>query len=169
MSGGSNPYRSPDSSQHDEAIGTAESSGSVIRDLICWPMLFGINMIIPLLFGWSTLQDHGKAGAAAATLLLLSISLAVLLSDRVWKRRLYLGGFLVSLAQLFPVIHLIIGMISIEIVQSFRLGVFGTDTEPDHVTSEAGGFLIVILVGGSLLLAASLCGWIGSLIFRAKK
>jgi hypothetical protein len=99
MSGVSNPYRSPDSLQKDEVNGTVESSGNVIRDLICWPILFGINMIIPLLFGWSTLRDHGKAGAAAATVLLLSISLAVLLSDRVWKRRLYLGGFLVSLAQ----------------------------------------------------------------------
>ena len=169
MSGVSNPYRSPDSPQKDQVNGTVEGSGNVLRDLICWPILFGINMIIPLLFGWSTLRDHGKAGAAAATVLLLSISLAVLLSDRVWKRRLYLGGFLVSLAQLFPVMHLIVGMISIEIVRNLRLGVFGTETEPDHVTSEAGGFLIVLLVGGSLLLAASLCGWFGSLIFRAKK
>ncbi len=68
-----------------------------------------------------------------------------------------------------PVMHLIVGMISIEIVRNLRLGVFGTETEPDHVTSEAGGFLIVLLVGGSLLLAASLCGWFGSLIFRTKK
>lgn len=58
------PYQSP-LTEGERLPGPLPAEWSTAL-LAWWPVLLGVNLILPLLLGWSMLKEHGKLGVAAA-------------------------------------------------------------------------------------------------------
>src|SRR4029077_889295 len=57
-----NPYQSP---REVASVVTRQTSSRPALDrvaLILWPIVFGLNLILPLWFGWRTTSDHARWG-----------------------------------------------------------------------------------------------------------
>lgn len=107
--------------------------------------------------------EHGAAGAAVAVGLLLAISMAAVFSGSRWKHRMYAGGILMAVSQLFwfPNLQGMLVTIAMETVVHLGIGRFDSQNVYGHATSETGGFILVIFFGGTLLSLIAALGWIG--------
>lgn len=119
-----------------------------------WPVVFLLNMIVPTLFGWQITREGGRLGMSAATALLLISGWWVCFIQPSNGRMLVLGAAILSLSQLFPVIQMVAGMVALAMCG------FGINEDDGAMrpVSEAGGFLITLIVGGILICLAAIVG-----------
>jgi hypothetical protein len=156
-----NPYRAPAS---DAVAGVARSGRIDGLAFAAWPAVFGLNMVLPLFFSTVVTEHHGRFGLCIASFVLLAGGWALCAVSASTARKVILGAALVAVTQFFPVLQIIAGSVSMGIAQSFQL-VEGGGGDPDldeqdipQITSELGGFIVTMLVGGILLTCASLIG-----------
>ena len=158
-----NPYRAPES---DAApVSNGRRGGRIDGPaFLAWPIVFGLNMVLPLLFSGEVTKRHGQLGLCIAALVLLVGGWVLCAWSGSTARKLILGSALVALTQVLPLLQIIAGSVSISIAQSFQL-VEGGGGDPDldeqfmpQITSELGGFVVTMLVGAILLTCASLIG-----------
>ncbi len=128
---------------------------SRVLTYFAWVFIFAINMAIPLLFGASMTEQHGRLGMSVAALLLLVFGSFICAANRKLAVALLAGGALVALTQLFPILHIIAGMIGMSVGQALGHATLDTDDDPSRITSELGGFIVTIVTGG-ILMAGSL-------------
>ena len=168
MTNPENPYRAPES---DTTAGAIRSGDLDRNAFITWAIVFGLNMVLPLLFSVELTQHHGRLGMCAASLVLLIAGWVLCALSARTARKLILGAAIVALTQFFPILQIVTGSVSMGIAASFQLADGGGgDLDPDEggfpeITSELGGFMVTILVGGILLTFASLIGLVLSLVF----
>lgn len=168
MTNPENPYRAPES---DTTAGVIRSGDLDRNAFIMWAIVFGLNMVLPLLFSVELTQHHGRFGMCAASLVLFIAGWVLCALSARTARKLILGAAIVALTQLFPILHVVAGSVSIRIAESFQLA-DGGGGDPDldeggfpEITSELGGFMVTILVGGILLTFASIIGLVLSFVF----
>jgi hypothetical protein len=150
-----NPYEPPSeavrsSSSHEQAL-----ARSGVLTYIAWIFIFAINMAIPLLFGASMTEQHGRLGMSVAALLLLVLGSYICAANRKLAVALLAGGAVVALTQLFPILHIIAGMIGMTVGQALGHATLDSDDSPSRITSEYGGFVVTFVTGG-ILMAGSL-------------
>ena len=73
-------------------------------------------------------------------------------------RRLIVGGMMTAVSQVFPILHLILGVIALGIAGRLGSATPGDDVPIDKISSELGGFFVTLLVGGGLLICAGAIG-----------
>jgi MFS family permease len=135
-----------------------------------WIFVFAINMAVPLLFSSSMTEEHGKLGMAIALLASVACGCFLCAYHRELALALIIGGVLVGLTQLFPILQFLAGIIGTAVGQALGLAEFGNDERGPRVTSELGGFVVTLVTGGILITAAALLGMaIRSLIARNRK
>ncbi len=145
---GDNPYQPP------EAI---EVAASAFRGkwLVLWIFVFVANLLMPVFFAWTVLEDGGGSGVLLGTALLLGISIVVLIQFPRLIRWTRIGGIVVAVSQLFPLLQIVAGSIGIgsaEIVGAARKL---TPEEQDFLIAPPLGFaaaLVTTLVTGAVLL-----------------
>lgn len=151
MSDQINPYRSP------------EQVGNVLRPagradqmdtwaMAAWPIVFGMNAIVPALFGWSVSVEHGRLGIALAAAALLAKGWLLCWRRPAWARLLMMGSIPIAVTQIFPIVHFAVGVFALIAAEALGLG----HPSPPQLKSELAGFVVTLL--GMLLAGAALVG-----------
>jgi hypothetical protein len=164
MTDNSNPYRPLDSIEETPSDENQVSEGLDAVAFVAWPVVFGLNMIVPLAFGWDLARDHGRMGVCIAALFLLVAGWILCLRQRSIARKLILGATVTALSQFFPVFQFLAGIVAFAIAVSLGVAADGSDDGPIEITSELGGFVVTVLVGGMLLIGAAITGLLLGLV-----
>lgn len=150
-----NPYQSP-TSIDTGASPTSDAPRRVDRvAFITWPIVFGLNMIVPLLLGLAITYEHGRIGLCAASGLLLAAGWLLCYASPPAARRLILGSAVFAFTQFFPILQIIAGMVAISVTGNDPLFDEGSGI------TEFAGFAITLIVGVILL---TLAGGLGVLL-----
>lgn len=164
-----NPYAAPLAAA-DPAPSDMQRVG--LWEQIAWAVVFGVNLIVPVILALSSTHG-GRAGIILAAILLFILSLrAIIRSERIWFA-LMSGGICVGLSQVMPILQIVAGLISLLVAK----GISGIDLDPTNGKNvglnEPIGFVVTLLTGGLLLLAALLCGqfihWVSRARFRTSE
>jgi hypothetical protein len=130
-----------------------------------------MNMALPLLFGLEVTRHHGLIGMCVASLLMLIVGWLFCMLKPAAARKLVLGSLAVALTQVFPILQIIAGSISIGIAQSLHLAMQGGD-DPEFgiagINNELGGFVVTMFVGIILLSCAGMAGLVLGQVLPAK-
>ena len=128
-----------------------------------WPQVFFLNLGVPGLLGYGLCSRGGFWGVLLVMACLLMFTTWLAAGNPLRRTRLISGGMVVAAFQLFPVFHLLLGILSLELLVRFNLVThlrFGFGDEP--LMYEPIGFwpacLLSLMVGGGLLWIAYLIG-----------
>jgi hypothetical protein len=119
-----------------------------------WFAVFVFNMTFPLSVAWTMTPKSGRTGIGVAAVALATAGCWICAKARTIGRYLVIGGILIGLTQVFPVLQIIAGVVGMAVGQIFQLIERGDDTDLNLGISELGG-LIITLITGSLLMAMS--------------
>ncbi|MGE3776126.1 MAG: hypothetical protein AB7F89_02990 [Pirellulaceae bacterium] len=164
MNGTNNPYQSPEPLS---AVPVASDASPPRRvdglALMAWPVVYGLNLVVPLLIGSDVTREHGRAGMWLAVVFLLAAGWAFCLWLPSAGRRVIWGAAVFALSQAFPIVQILAGAWSIGLAESCGMGV-----EPDEmigkISNNLGGFVVTLLVGAMLLGCAASVGFLVGLV-----
>jgi hypothetical protein len=135
--------------------GVTPTNGPLYFD---WSAVYGLNLILPLLYGWSMTNDGGRVGMFAMIAMLYAFGIWACRSNRSLGIVLTVGGGIVALTQLFPAPQIFAGMIGTSIANRIE----GVAKAPDDVTEDIntvlGGVIATGMTGGLLILLALVLG-----------
>ena len=154
-----NPYRSSFGDSSSAAETAARAFALTFFDL-GWPLAFAANLPVPLMFSSEITRDTGSMGMAAAVALCLVAGWYVGRRNPWNAKRLVVGGGLVALSQVFPLLHVIVGMVGYEAARSLGGAQQQSDDTIGRITTEYGGFICTLVTGGALIAAALATGWL---------
>lgn len=165
MNAEANPFQPPTSIR---SIAPTRFRRTRLRDflMIAWPFIFGANMIVPLLFGWELVEQSGALGVLFASVILLALGWLLFVLWPALALRLTFGSIFTALLQIFPILHMIIGIIAFGITFELGQATDMNDQAMPRITSELGGFIITSVMGCTLLLFATGIGTLFFFIFR---
>jgi hypothetical protein len=132
---------------------------------VWWALVFGLNLIVSLFFGWMVTAEGGRIGMAAGVALLWYLGHRLCAISDPFGRALVAGGFVVALTQLFPIAHIFVGIVSVGIAQSLL-------HEPDSgssIHSPIAGLIATGSMGVIMMTVAACLGAIGSLMFARRR
>jgi len=152
-----NPYQAPLESGFPCATPHGETFDT--SAFVAWTFVFAANLIVPLLFGWGLTQDHGRTGRLVALVGFLGAGCAFCLSRPIAARKSIAGSVITGVSQVFPILHIISGEITLEITLRFGFVVINNASPMGHdVSGQAEGFLLTLIVGCTLLVCAAGAG-----------
>jgi hypothetical protein len=129
-----------------------------------WALVFGLNLIVPLLFGWTVTSEGGRIGMVAGVGLLWYLGHRLCAMSDPIGRALVGGGIVVGLAQLFPVAHICVGVASVEVANAVLQQLY-----PDKgMQSAIGGLIATGMMGLVMMIVAACIGAIGDKLFRRR-
>lgn len=138
------------------------------RSYVIWAMMFGINLIVPIMFSSLVVQESGAVGMIVGIVVLLSTGWWINYRSARLGRVLTIGGFFVAVSQLVPIAHVFAGMIGLTITTELGAASQPGDDDPvGMIDSLWGGFICTIITGTILALLALIIGWIVTAIGRA--
>jgi hypothetical protein len=149
------PYAPPTHAGPGEAVRRLMTP----RAILGWIAVFLLNMVVPLLFGWSMTRDGGRVGMAVASLALFAVGCGICTARRGLVAPLFVG-----LSQVVPVLQILAGSIGVEVALALRVAV-GSDLSTR--LTEAGGFVVTLVTGGLLMAASLVAGLLLRLLARA--
>lgn len=138
-----NPYTSPMTDT------TLKPKKVVRRDnasLIAWPILFATNMIMPTYFGLAMTELPGRLGMLLGSSVLLALGWMVCFYKPRIARITIWGSVLTAASQVFPILHIFLGLIAATVLESIDLDTFQIDT--------LGALWMTLFVGMGLLTSA---------------
>ncbi|WP_435018438.1 hypothetical protein TA3x_000412 [Tundrisphaera sp. TA3] len=127
----------------------ARSKGPMI---VAWIAVFCANLPVPLFLAAGLTQKAGKGGMILAILLMLALGAMAVSASRKGGWAVVIGGWIVAVSQLMPVLHIIAGSMGM----SAALG--GTKAYSAGLDDEPGGFIATIVTGGILITIALAIG-----------
>lgn len=133
------------------------------RGMFSWSLLFVANLILPLGFGSQFIKAHGRTGTMLATALIFIGGLCLCWWGPVVARNLRIGSVVTALSQIFFVLHVVLGLIALEVTDQFGLMLNAADGVGE-ANSQLGGFILTMIVGGSLLGCAGGIGAVFGLL-----
>ena len=161
-----NPYEPPKSSMPPPAPVDHANRRVQMWTFGTWIFVFAINMAVPLLFSASMTEEHGKLGMAVALGAFLTCGCFLCAFHRELARALIIGGVVVALTQIIPMLQFIAGSIGMAVGLGLGVADFGGDERGPSLTSEFGGFVVTLVTGGILITAAAVSGlsiqWLAS-------
>jgi hypothetical protein len=160
-----NPYAAPQA--------PLAPSGSVVRTWFGriveewyhgnWPLVFLLNLGVPVILGFSLCSNIGFSGVVLTILALLMLTTWIVSRDHRLRQRWLTGGKIVGLMQLYPLVHMFLGMSSITMLVHLGLVLQIPQIEDSPPVYEPIDFwpacLLTLMVGGGLLGLAFLVGW----------
>lgn len=131
---------------------------------VTWLGVFALNLIVPLGFGWSMVEERGRVGMGLTLLSFLLLSSYVAgVKSRFFHFALPVGGAFVALSQVCPILQVGAGMAGM--TAAHLLG--QTAVRGISVSSEFGGFIITLVTGSILQAVAVGVGGVAYLIWYA--
>lgn len=127
-----------------------------------WTAVFLVNLPEPFFFCTEVVSKHGAAGMFVAAAVLFLLGGGISAARRNLGLALVFGGVPVGLSQIFPVLHFAALLIALGLGQFMGVAEFqepvGHRDLIGQATSELGGFVVTIFMGGMLMGAALLLG-----------
>ncbi len=131
-----------------------------------WPLVFGLNMVVPIMFSVSLTRQAGQYGILAGAVLLLLLGWGLCYHLPVYAWRLNLGSVVVACTQFFPILQIVIGIISLPLARrmtGLKPRELSFDGLPE-LTSELEGFFATLLVGSALIGISGVLGFLIALV-----
>ncbi len=152
-----NPFAAP---QSVIVSGRTRAPRTDLRWHLAWAVVFGANLIVPLMFGWPMTRGAGRVGLVLGIALMLS--LGHWLCSRYARVRfpLVAGGVCVGLSQCWPMLQIWAGIFASAITRTLLQQPFGADQDSPNYSTGLEGLLMTALTGGQLMLAAVMCGYV---------
>jgi hypothetical protein len=123
---------------------------------LSWTVVFALNLVVPLIFGWDMTEHGGHVGLIVATAMLWVSGFRVGGKTRDRRFVMLSGGTFVALTQFVPFLQIMAGLAG--------WGLTSLSTSKSPLFTEAQGFLATIITGGLLLVAAIFFGRIAKAI-----
>jgi hypothetical protein len=122
---------------------------------VAWFWVFGANLVVPLIYGLEVTRTGGRWG------MWIAVAFTWLCGHLACGRRplgaiFVIGGVVVALSQLFPMLQFFCGAFSLEVVSKLGLGVTGLT----EVRTEFAGFVTTMLTASQLMFVAVVCGFV---------
>ncbi|MEM9827935.1 MAG: hypothetical protein AAF958_15195 [Planctomycetota bacterium] len=154
-----NPYQPPIAPE-DEAETQSGDGDEPISFAFWWPIALTLNLCVPVLLGMQVVQPIGRIGMYAAIALMLAAGWLLGKAFPILTGPLLSGAVLVGLAQFFPLLQMIAGLIGLSVAEGLL------DIEQDNlmrIDRPLAAFLVTvvtgsILIGFSLLAGGSISG-----------
>ncbi len=118
---------------------------------LVWTLVFALNLIVPLIFGWGIGDESAKAGLILAVGIYWLAGIFVCQKWRRMGQSLVAGGFLVAVTQLLPIAQICSGLAAREIW-------FKLSPSDQGLNTMLGGFFMTWVTGGLLIGLALLIG-----------
>jgi hypothetical protein len=122
---------------------------------LAWTVVLAANLIVPLPLGLEITEGGGRIGMALAILAWWTLGLIACGRHPDLARSLIVGGLVVGLSQLVPVLQVAAGFAA--------LGTWRADV---RTFGGLDGFAVTALTGGELLAAAYACGRLALAVTR---
>ncbi len=124
---------------------------------LAWFAVFLLNLAIPLLLALSQTDERGRIGMLIAVTLLCAAGCWVCANSARAGRSLVVGGVLVGLSQLFPILQMIAGLTAITVAAA--LGLTKREVHAS-ITTEIGGTIVTLITGTILMSMAAGVGFV---------
>lgn len=142
-------------------------------NFVHWAIVFAMNMIAPAILGLGLSVQAGRTGILLASALLLCCGWVLCYLSPQLAKLLNIGSLIIAFTQLFPVLQIVIGSISLTITRRLS-GIPPPDGDDDAkfayfygpFTSEQDGFIVTFCVGAGLIACASVLGFLIGLFQR---
>ena len=157
----SNPYESP----AEVVDGPPSEARRISRAMWVWPILFSVNLVVPLFLGWGVVENEGRLGLLVALILMLGVGWAVGYWRPQTLRLLMAGGVITAISQMFPVLHFFFGIAAMSVAELMGLtnDIYG---DGPSLVGALRGFVITLIVGLGMMLVALGFGVLGVTINR---
>ncbi|SIO66555.1 hypothetical protein SAMN05444166_8127 [Singulisphaera sp. GP187] len=127
-----------------------------------WLLVFSLNLIVPLIWGWPFTDKSGRLGMGIAIFLAWLWPMFVGEKSQRFLFAMVVGGGFVAALQICPVIQMVAGMVGITVTESLELAVQSRRlTKPN---GELAGFLTTAITGSVLQAVALVFGAIAYLL-----
>lgn len=128
-----------------------------------WMIAVAINLPIPVLFGVMVTSGFGRFGMLLGTAIVATTGYFLCRRNPSVMVRLNLGAIPVALLQVWPVLHMFVGMLAMETVRWLNTVVGGTSQGDMSGLFEIT--LATLLTGMGLILPSLLAGFVLGLFF----
>lgn len=159
-----NPYAAPQASLTAVAPDPRSWWVRIVDEckLGAWLLVFLLNLGVPVLLGFSLCSNDGRLGVVLTIVFLLLLTTIIVSRNHELRRRWLTGSWVVAVLQFFPIVHLILGTVSLKLL--VLAGLVNDMTKPDDVPNFGPidfwpACLLTLMVGGGLLVIAFLVGW----------
>jgi len=153
-----NPYQPPVASP--EAIATETRPERVVAGPLVlsieWTAVLCFNLIVPVLFGMGMTSERAKIGVFLAIAMIACIGYYFCYARPLPVLFIIRGGVLVALSQMFPMLQVFAGALSIQIL--LTLGIIEDSDILNMLSTATAGFLAALLTGTILMSAAFIVG-----------
>jgi hypothetical protein len=157
-----NPYSPPSETTEGAETTHFTAKPTTVSGLIVgWIVVFGLNLITPVLFATAITNRRGMIGVGIACVAFAVAGTQLCVTRRETGKRLVTGASIVGLSQLFPIAQVFAGVFAINLASA--VGIAGeTLGGGSGITSISAGFVVCLLTGIPLAVLA----WIiGTLLF----
>lgn len=158
-----NPYAAP------LAVDPVASPVSRLRPqgwMIAWTVVYGANLIVPLMFALGTVQGSGTLGMVLAMFVMWLVSLMICARARPVRSWLMAGGIAVAISQFMPILQIMAGMMGVGLASLLVRG--PAEAGDDDLVRGLGavgtsfplGLLATLLTGAALMVASLAIGFV---------
>jgi hypothetical protein len=153
----SNPYDPPASPMELQPPLEGVIYGPLVLS-IQWTVVVLLNLIVPLLFGWSMTSGLGHVGIVSVIIIALVLGYAASFHLPLLVLVTTRGALLVAISQVVPIFHAFIGFSSIAILR--HVNVISSDPVRGPRTGFWGGFFLTAMTAAVLISASCLLGFV---------
>jgi MFS family permease len=150
-----NPYAPPKSSTTPTPDRDPLSRRARAWTYGAWIFVCAINMAVPLLFSATLTEEHGKLGMLLAVVSFFLCGCLLCAFQRNLALAVIIGGVIVALTQLFPILHIVAGWIGMAVGDLLGVADFGRGDDSPRLLNELGGFVVTLVTGGILMAIAT--------------
>ena len=118
--------------------------------MIGWPIAFGLNLPLPLMFGVAMTELAGRWGMSLGILVMLGLGYLFCYCLPDLSRRFVWVSGLMAVTQFLPLLQIIAGIIAISIADQLPLlsiDFSDDDGKTEQIQNELSGFAVTVMVG----------------------
>ncbi|OYP30369.1 hypothetical protein [Rhodopirellula sp. MGV] len=162
----SNPYQPSATVDEADDAPDAFASPTLVDDrsrrncIVTWTVILPLNLIMPIFFAMGLVQGPAWLGVAAAVLMVYAAGIWCCYRQTGIATRIMIGGSIVTLSQLVPILHMIFGMIALSLLAA------NVNDNFEGSLSAVQAFLMTVLVAIQLLTVSLM---IGAVIYFIKQ
>ena len=129
--------------------------GETRPPLLWWTLVFGANLVLPLIWGYGSTSGLGRVGMGIGIAVVFAIGCRVSLRSRAAILPVIRGGGIVAASQFVPILHLVAGLVGVRAAHFL-----GTTTRGERfgVDTALGGLVATLVTGIILLAVADIIG-----------
>ena len=156
-----NPYAAPGAhASSGDYVSLAEPQDKSVHGWLL--LMVALNIPLPLYFGVGCTSGPGSAGMGFGIVLIAVVGLFACSRFPRTMERLCLGSMLTALAQFYPIAHMFVGMMAIEITRLL----LGSSESGIVVRGISATTSVTVMTGTGIIIPALIAGTLIDLIFR---